>query len=108
MVWGYMVAFLLLQFLAYRYVNGRSSDLDSDGASGGSIEGDGGGDRRLGFDGRTGLRADARAEAETGTDAERAEGDGRRCPHCGRRNRPDAAFVYCRACAGRLGAGDTG
>lgn len=102
-----MVAFLLLQFLAYRYIHGRRSDLDNDGPGAQSVEGDGGTDRRRGgrlaLDGRT-MAVDRGVGVEVDQDPGEAV-DERRCPHCGTENEPDAAFVYCRECGGRLGIG---
>lgn len=101
-VWGmigvYMLALLLLQFLAYRYVRARESEGDRPGDAGpdGSPEG------RLGYplDGRA-ARVDRTASIDPDTD-ETESSDQRRCPRCGTVNERDTVFVYCRDCGGRL------
>lgn len=106
--WGligaYMVALLVLQFAAYRYIHGRYSDVENSERGARSVENDGDADGRrggplaidggaIGVDGERGVGVERSRELAT------AE---RRCPHCGTENERDPAFVYCRACGGHL------
>ncbi|WP_267640891.1 DUF7577 domain-containing protein [Haloarchaeobius amylolyticus] len=83
---GYLLVFAALQLAVYLYYR-RQTDS---GASRAVPEGDG-----VGFDERvTSAPAPRRRES--------TDGDTRHCPHCGTPNELDAAFRYCRNCAGSL------
>lgn len=82
-LWGwlaaYVVGFLLIQLLVFRYVRGGAS-LDDAGPE------------------ATSTSQLSAVEHATPAGDDDSEGDGRYCAHCGTRNASDATFTYCREC----------
>ncbi|PSP78101.1 hypothetical protein BRC81_08625 [Halobacteriales archaeon QS_1_68_20] len=105
LVVAYLVVFVLLQFLIYRYVG---SDDDGSPRRWGQVPNAEAGpptdpsvDRESPVD-RDAL--DRTTRADHLDEAAHADVDGgRRCPTCGVRNESEPVYEYCRHCGGRLG-----
>ena len=100
----YLVAFVLLQLVIYRYLRGRSGETSRMAFAGPPNT-----DRGVGKD-----RDPEGHEHRRGTDpvdrggtdpVDRPGSDGdpfQRCPNCGATNDPEGPFTFCRNCASRL------
>lgn len=90
---AYLVAFVVIQLVVYRYLRGRNGDAGVALASGSNA------DRGAGRDPEASDRNDpldrrSLADADATSD--------RRCPACGTANDPDGPYTFCRNCATRL------
>lgn len=88
----YLAAFVLLQFVVYRYLRDHRDEESRVAVSRPPNADRGGGHEADGHERRRVQETVERQDDETF----------RRCPSCGSTNDPDGTYTYCRNCAARL------